>query len=90
MENKSCNNCRFAIFQDFGYSNYTVEGTDFICAKSLHPEGQFDRFYGTDDRLNFGATCSGHVQGDPVEMDVEQESVAYLTADQKDVWDMVK
>ena len=56
---QSCNNCRYAVLKDFGYSNYTVEGTEFSCAIQLHPDGSFDRWYGQDARLNWGSECAG-------------------------------
>jgi len=86
----SCKECQFTIFQDVGYYNYTVEGTEFICVKKLHPDGVFDRFYGNDERLKFGNTCDGKILGEPIAMDVEQDSVADLTESQKGVWAMYR
>jgi hypothetical protein len=70
---KTCNECRFALFEDYGYSNWTVEGTDFTCLKSLNPAGSFDRWYGHDKRLEYADTCPGYVEGDPAELDVDRE-----------------
>jgi len=69
----SCNTCRWACFEDYGYSNYTVEGTTFTCLKKLHPADGFDRFYGTDKRLDFGITCGGYESGDPAAASVEDD-----------------
>lgn len=55
----SCSDCQFALFADVGYSNYTVEGTEFYCTIGLHPEDGFDRFYGGDKRLLFAQECKG-------------------------------
>lgn len=41
-DEKNCLNCRFAVHEDFGYSNYTVEGTTFHCGKRLHPDVWID------------------------------------------------
>ena len=82
MSNRSCNNCKYAVFIDFGYSNYTVEGTEFNCAKKLHPDAPFDRWYGEDTRLEFGKACEGYEEGDPLEIDVDRESLDYLTDEQ--------
>lgn len=71
---KRCDDCLFAVFKDEGYSNYTVENTDFYCAKKLHPDGKFDRFYGEDKRLEFAENCSGFVAGPPVEVDVDGDN----------------
>ncbi len=88
MTDKTCMNCRFAVHEDFGYSNYTVEGTTFHCAKKLHPDGEFDEFYGGDKRLNYAAECAGFEEGAGVSMDVDHEGEADLTPAEKEVWDM--
>lgn len=85
---QSCMNCRFACHIDFGYSNYTVEGTTFSCAKKLHPDGEFDEFYGEDKRLKHGADCQGFEAGEGVWMDVDGENEADLTPAQREVWTM--
>lgn len=87
---KTCNTCQYAIFHDYGWSNWTVEGTYFSCARSLHPDGTFDRWYSEDERLNYGAKCSGYVKGDPIGMDVEGEDEGKLTPDQRIIWDAWK
>lgn len=70
---RSCNECRYALFEDYGYSNYTVEGTLFHCLKKSHPEDGFDRWYGEDKRLDFAKECGDFSRGEPVEMDVDRE-----------------
>jgi len=87
MNKRSCNTCAFAIFQDYGWSNYTVEGTYFFCAKDLHPDNGFDRFYGEDKRLNYGKFCPGYEEGEPIEMDVQEEMVEELTPGQRAIWE---
>lgn len=72
-----CRKCRFAVEEDYGYSNYTVEGTTFKCLLGKHPEGEFDRFYGKDARLLFGATCESREPGEPIEIDVEGEGAPF-------------
>ena len=84
---KTCNECKFAVFQDDGYSNYTVEGTTFQCRKEIHPDGDFDRFYGTDTRLEHASLCAGFVEGASIDMDVEREGYEDLTAEQKEIYD---
>ncbi|KKN52634.1 hypothetical protein LCGC14_0610280 [marine sediment metagenome] len=71
----SCEDCKFCLFEDYGYSNYTTEGTEFICLKKLHPDGSFDRFYGEDKRLNFASKCSSFTEGQPVEVDCDREDL---------------
>lgn len=70
---KSCENCRFCLMQDVGYSNYTVEGIDVHCLKRIHPESGFDKWYGGDERLEFAEKCKGYESGTPVCIDVDQE-----------------
>lgn len=83
---KSCNNYKYAIFQDYGYSNYTVEGTEFACAKKHHPDAPFDRWYGGDIRLRFAKTCPCFSKGEPIELDVEGEGFATLSDEQKRIY----
>ena len=70
---QTCDNCRYAVMQDVGYSNYTVEGTEFSCLKKLHPDGEFDRWYGEEPRLGFAAKCDGYRAGTCIELDVDGE-----------------
>ena len=61
---KTCLDCKFSLSEDFGYSNYTTEGTTFSCLKGLHPEKDgFDEFYGEDKRLEFAQECPGFAAG---------------------------
>jgi len=84
---KSCNDFKYALFEDHGYSNYTVEGTTFRCGLKLHDVEEFDRFYGEDERLNFAENCSGYKIGQSIEMDVEKEDYESLTPEQKAIFD---
>lgn len=84
---RKCTDCKFACLIDFGYSNYTTEGTEFFCSKALHPEGHFDEFYGEDKRLEYAQQCGGYEAGHPVEMDVDGENEAELTPEQKDIYE---
>ena len=68
---KNCKDCRFSIMQDFGYSNYTVEGTTFYCGLNVHPNNGFDHFYGEDERLNYADQCSNYDEGCGINLDVE-------------------
>lgn len=70
---KSCAECKFCLLEDYGYSNYTVEGTYVHCLKKLHPESGFDRFYGQEDRLKFAEECTGYVNGEPVDLDNDRD-----------------
>jgi len=74
-EQKKCDECRWALLEDYGYSNYTTEGTYVHCLKNLHPESGWDRFYGEDKRLSFAETCAGFERGEPVQIDVDREEL---------------
>lgn len=88
MTEHTCMNCRFAVHMDFGYSNYTTEGTTFACAKKAHPDGEFDEFYGEDKRLKYGADCKNFEAGEGVFMDVDHENEAELKPEQLEVLKM--
>lgn len=86
-QSKSCEQCKFCILDDYGYSNYTVEGTYVFCAKKLHPEDGFDKFYGEDKRLFFAEQCPGFDAGECIRMDVDREDLPDLTIEQQAIWD---
>lgn len=71
---EECTNCKFAIFQDTGYSNWTVEGTDFYCGLGVHPADGFDPYYYTDPGLKFAAECVEFEAGACIELDVDGEN----------------
>lgn len=73
---KKCDVCRWCLLEDYGYSNYTTEGTYVHCLKNLHPESGWDRFYGEDKRLLFAETCPSFEEGEPVSVDVEHDCLA--------------
>lgn len=86
---QTCNECKFAIFKDHGYSNYTVEGIHFTCAIKKHPdvvtEEGFDRYYGTDERLNYAEKCLEFTVGDPISICVEGDYDKPLTPEQEEI-----
>lgn len=88
MIDKTCCDCRFAVNIDFGYSNYTVEGTTFHCAKKAHPDGEFDRFYGEEKKLKYAGECGQFEAGECVDMDVDGENEADLTPSQREIYEM--
>lgn len=81
-----CNNCKFAIFQDTGYSNYTVEGTDFYCAKKAHPSDGFDAWYGEHEGFKFGETCPSRSEGEPIQLRVEDDPGRELDGEQLSIY----
>lgn len=73
-EKKTCMDCKFRLSQDFGCSNYTVEGTTFYCLFKKHPGAPFDEFYGEDKRLAFAEQCDGYVKGKGTNIDCDRDS----------------
>lgn len=69
-----CTDCRYCICQDYGYSNYTVEGTTADCLLHLNPELPHDRFYGETPHLEFAEKCEKFSEGTCVDVDCDQES----------------
>jgi hypothetical protein len=89
MIKSTCSNCEYAIFHDYGYSNYTVEGTTFYCAINKHPDGAFDRWYGESERLQFAEECDSFTEGDPIELDVEfseEYDLKHLTEKEAEIY----
>ncbi len=84
---ETCDKCKWAIFVDYGYSNYTVEGTNFICGKNAHPDGTFDRFYNEDYRLHYAHQCIKAEEGDSLEMDCDRYVYDELTEEEKTYFD---
>ena len=70
---KKCHECRYCILTDYGYSNYTVEGTTADCLMDLNKAFPVDTFYGEEPVLAFAEECKSYTHGSPVEVDVEQE-----------------
>jgi len=85
-DEKNCRNCKFAVHADYGYSNYTVEGTTFHCGKKLHPDDEFDEFYGDEKKLKFAEQCQSFEAGDGIWMDVDTENEADLTPEQRELY----
>lgn len=77
MENnksaKHCGSCKFNIREENGYSNWTVEGVDIDCLKSLNPDFPVDAFYNECREGQFAENCPSFVRGQGVHIDVEHE-----------------
>ena len=65
---RRCHACAHAIMRDTGYSNWTVEGTDFECSLNLHPSPRpVDIYYGDAKELKFAQGCPSWSPGGPRE-----------------------
>jgi len=69
-----CTDCKYCIEEDFGYSNYTVEGTTVDCLLKLNPDFPKDRWYGEELALNFASKCKRFTAGDAVSVDCDHNS----------------
>lgn len=68
----TCENCERHYQQDYGYSNYTVEGTSYGCYANIWEE--IDDYY-TFNILKYHAnTCKFHKAGDFWQLDVDGEN----------------
>lgn len=70
----TCDDCRFCLLDDYGYSNYTTEGIYVHCLLNKHPESGFDQFYGEDKRMQFADQCDAFTAGGPIHLDTDREN----------------
>lgn len=68
-----CNECKFCVLEDYGYSNWTVEGTNADCLLEMNPKLPDDQGWGTSDSLDFANVCPRFKEGDPIHVDVDHE-----------------
>ena len=66
-----CTDCKYSVEDDFGYSNWTVEGTEVSCLLGKNPDFPIDRFYGEDPSLSFAEKCDSFVEGENTCFDVD-------------------
>ncbi len=59
--------------EDYGYSNYTVEGTNADCLLDMNPYFPTDNWYGDADAHDFANVCPRFKEGDPIEVDVDHD-----------------
>lgn len=69
---KSCTNCQFCVYQDHGYSNYTVEGTAISCLVNKFDE--VEESYDGNYWLGLATNCEYYNFGDSWHLDVDGES----------------
>lgn len=81
MDKLTCDGCTNCALVDYGYSNYTVEGTTVICMIGEHPKGEFDRGWGLfaeedQEGLAFAEKCLHYSSGGPgLTADVDGEDI---------------
>ena len=87
---KTCFDCNFAVLQDYGYSNYTVEGTTFRCAKKAHPQGECEHTFDDDPWATFADKCDSFESGCCIRLDVEGEQETLLSDEEKAIMELLR
>jgi len=82
---KTCENCELFYRQDYGYSNYTVEGSTYGCYA-----GKFEDIDGYGSNIEYeGVDCEYLTEGEPWFFDVDgsydQPSDEWIKSVQRDV-----
>lgn len=70
-----CTNCKYCVEEDYGYSNYTVEGTTVDCLLGLNPKFPEDRFWGEEPALKYAEQCKRFTKGTSVSIDCDREDL---------------
>lgn len=88
MTERKCSECAFAITVDYGYSNYTVEGTTVYCSRGRFPlEDGFDRWYGEEEKDKaYAARCDVFKAGEPVGIDCDREDMNSKASNIAELW----
>lgn len=80
MDKKRCNNCKFFMTQDTGYSNYTVMETTVDCIKKANQYFPCDESYSWEyepkkefKELQVAENCSHYKKGEGIHFDVDGE-----------------
>ena len=82
---RTCTTCVLCLREDYGYSNYTVEGTTLACLAGMNPamEGREDEQWNESRMaelapiLDVALTCQRYREGAPATLDVDHESIPY-------------
>lgn len=80
---RACTTCLLCLREDYGYSNWTTEGTTLHCLAGLNPavEGEEEPWREPTPELaaalDVALTCPRYRQGAPATMDVDQEGIDY-------------
>lgn len=73
-----CADCKFCLLEDYGYSNWTVEGTNANCLLDMNPGFPTDNWYGDAEEHDFANVCPRFKEGEPTHVDVENENGSLL------------
>ena len=71
---KTCLSCQLCYIEDYGYSNYTVEGSNIGCYANKFEQREYSRYNGLIVELYKSNNCNSMIEGDYWELDVDGES----------------
>lgn len=81
---RACTTCVLCFREDYGYSNYTVEGTTLHCLAGLNPalDGQDENPWRdmTPElaaALDVALACPRYREGAPATLDVDHENIPF-------------
>jgi len=69
---KTCLSCQLCYIQDYGYSNYTVEGSDIGCYADVFGEVEYDSYYSEEVYNSYD--CKYMSPGEHWDLDVDGEN----------------
>lgn len=70
---KSCITCKFFCVEDYGYSNYTVEGSTARCLLDKIDESEFDLHIGSTNDIYDATNCHTYNVGEYWHLDCDGE-----------------
>lgn len=84
-----CTECKFCVCEDYGYSNYTTEGTTLACLKNANPP--LDGLDADCDKsiaeiIRVAADCVHFVEGEGPRRDVDCEVTAHDYKDDPELY----
>ena len=68
-----CTDCKYCLQEDYGYSNYTVEGTSVDCLLNLNTKFPVDRGWVHDPEIDYAEECSKFCSGEAVAVDCDMD-----------------
>ena len=71
-----CIDCKYCLQDQYGSSNWTVEGVTCYCLQNKNPDFPNDRFYEKEPALDFAEKCDYFKEGEGITLDVDRECQA--------------
>jgi hypothetical protein len=86
MKERLCIDCKYCLECDYGYSNYTVEGTNVYCMFDLNPGLPEDKGWGEEPALKHAKDCTRFTPGGSTVIDVDRDKCR-LVVRPGDIWE---